>query len=99
MEGPSPDIVAKFVAEDFFSIHPSIASADARRDLTNRIETALRAAIRDEREWCAALCETRRNLWRGTEDRSGVPDPLRREAQARANEAIYIADAIRALRR
>ena len=93
---PSPATVAAFVASDFLKTHPSLDAQALRDELAHRIETALRGAIREEREACAALCDNRRILWTSTEEKRGTPEELRREGRARSNEAAYLADAIRA---
>ncbi len=68
------------------------------REMVSRIsvhlDEALRQALLGERERCAALCKKRAALWSNT---SMASSPLgREESRARANEATYIADAIRA---
>ena len=58
-----------------------------------RLDEAVNQAVRGERERCAALCKRRAALWSNT---SMASSPLgREESRARANEATYIADAIR----
>ncbi|OFX19476.1 MAG: hypothetical protein A2V77_23890 [Anaeromyxobacter sp. RBG_16_69_14] len=89
------DTAALFVANDFFKAHPELGAA-LRGELTMRIETALRAVVREERESCAVQCDSRRALWQGTEEKPSAPAHARAEARARANEAAYLADAIRA---
>jgi hypothetical protein len=93
---PSPATVAAFVAGDFFKANPSLDAHALQDELVNRIETALRGAVREEREACAVLCDARRTLWTSTEEKGSTPQELRREARARSNEAAYLADAIRA---
>jgi hypothetical protein len=90
---PGPSVVARFVADDFFAAFDPHASADARMSLATRIETALHAAIAEERSECAELCDKRADLWQRTET---TPSPLRAEARPRSVEAAFIADAIRA---
>ncbi len=53
------DTAALFVANDFFKAHPELGAA-LRGELTMRIETALRAVVREERESCAVQCDSRR---------------------------------------
>jgi hypothetical protein len=49
-------------------------------------------AVKRERARCVAICRHRAELWRNTTAaRSGV-ESARQEAQARANEAAYLAD-------
>ncbi|HYG69976.1 MAG TPA: hypothetical protein VD838_20040 [Anaeromyxobacteraceae bacterium] len=91
----SPEALARFLSEDFRRAHPELTEAMAQ-DLAVRLETALRVAIRDEREACAAECERRRALWAATEEKAETPAQLRAEARARANEAALLADALRA---
>jgi hypothetical protein len=88
-------VVAAFMVADFFKAHPGL-DAGLREELTARAETVLRATVRGEREACAALCESRRGLWQATEEKPSGPAHARAEARARANEAAYLADAIRA---
>ena len=48
--------------------------------------------VQRERDRCVAVCRRRAELWRNTAAaKSGVAS-ARQEAQARANEAAYIAD-------
>ena len=62
--------------------------------ITARVDEAVHQAALGERERCAALCKKRTALWSNT---SMASSPLgREESRARANEATYIADAIRA---
>jgi hypothetical protein len=89
-----PDVTARFVAHDFFTRHPELPRP-LQQELAVLVETALRSASRQERESCAAVCDARRALWLGTEGDANAPAQLRAEARARANEAAYLADAIR----
>lgn len=62
-----------------------------------RLEALLLTALREERERCAAVAEERAAMW----DRTRQNDPAwpaegRLEARTRYNEAVAIADAIRA---
>jgi hypothetical protein len=95
---PAPEIVARFLVRDFFSAHPGAATTDRVRDLSVRVETALRAAASAERRACAETCDRRAELWSATESRPEKPPSLRSEARSRANEAAWLADAIRARR-
>ncbi len=97
MEQFAPAALARLTAEEFRRSGPAL-SEGATADLAHRIETALRTALLSEREACADLCRQRRELWGSTEERPGVPDPLRQEARARSNEAAWLEDAIRARR-
>lgn len=45
-----------------------------------------------ERERCVAICRRRAALWRQTSAASSAIPAARHEAQARANEATYLAD-------
>jgi hypothetical protein len=68
-------------------------------DLSARITAHLQEAIKDmlyrERERCVAICKRRAALWSNS---ASASLPLgREESRARANEATFIADAIRAL--
>jgi hypothetical protein len=65
-----------------------------------RLETLLLSALREvaflERERCASVAEERARMWKSTKlNDPGWPGEGRREAQARHNEAVAIADAIR----
>lgn len=92
----SSGALARLVAEDFRRAHPGPLDAAAVQDLAVRIELAVRSAVRDERDACAAECARRQQLWTATEERSETPAALRAEARARANEAAVLADALRA---
>jgi hypothetical protein len=94
MKPVSLDVIAQFVAKDFFADRPG-SEAD-RHELASRIETALRAAVGEEREACAAICDHREQLWRSTEESADKPAQLRNEARSRSIEAAWLSDAIRA---
>ena len=47
-----------------------------------------------ERDRCVAICRRRAELWRNTSAARSSVDAARHEAQARANEAAYLADLI-----
>jgi len=96
MEDPSPAALARFVSDDFTRAHAPGVSGEMQRELAVRVETALRSAIRAERDACVAECARRHELWASYQDRTGVPSSLRGEARARANEAALLADALRA---
>lgn len=96
MSAASATVVAGFVAHDFFKAHPELDSHALQQELAVLVETALRSTSREERESCASLCDSRRDLWMSTEGQPTTPAQLRVEARARANEAAYLADAIRA---
>lgn len=87
---------AAFIAHDFLKAHPELAAEALRPELAALVETALRSVVRQERELCAAACDSRKELWSRTEANLNAPAQLRAEARARANEAAVIADAIRA---
>ena len=95
MESFSPAVLARLTVDDFRRYAPDLSKA-AALNLLHRIETALRTAVRQEREACTGLCQERQALWASTEERAGTPAPLRQEARARSNEAAWLADAIRA---
>jgi hypothetical protein len=94
METGSPEILATLVAAEFAQAHAEILDNRMRDELVRRIETALRGAMRKERESCVRLCMRRHALWESTESRADTPDLLRQEARCRANEAAYLADAL-----
>jgi hypothetical protein len=95
MEPLSIEVLATVVAAELATAHPEID--DALRDaIAARIEVGMQRLVRQERDACAALCEERQAMWEATEARSTIAEPLRHEARARSNEALVIADAIRA---
>jgi hypothetical protein len=78
--------------EIIYEIGVSVSENVASR-ISTRIEEAVNQFVRRERERCVALCKKRAALWSNTPMASS---PLgREESRARANEATYIADAIR----
>jgi hypothetical protein len=91
---PKPDlsVIARFVVSDFLASDAGASVADRQMALAVRIETALKAAVTEEREACAALCDARKDLWQRTEQKGGA---LKADARARSVEAEYLADAIR----
>jgi len=95
MEMSTADL-ALIVAQAFAAARSGTLDEEAIRDLGHRIETALRTAVRLERAACEAACAARALLWSSTADRVATPASLRVEARARANEAQYLVDAIRA---
>jgi hypothetical protein len=97
MDDLAPEVLATIVAEKFGDSYGGIINAVMREDLARRIERALREALAADRNAVAALCLERQALWVATEARAGTTEPLRAEARSRANEAAYLADAIRSL--
>ncbi|HZJ53203.1 MAG TPA: hypothetical protein VFD38_03615 [Myxococcaceae bacterium] len=95
MEELSLAAVAAMTARDVLRAHPRLGPEGAE-DLAHRLETALRAAVRQERLACVAECERRKSLWTETEERSATPPSLQTEARYRGNEAAVLADALRA---
>jgi hypothetical protein len=68
---------------------------DLAARITARLEEAVNDMLYRERERCVAICKRRAAVWSNTASSSS---PLgREESRARANEATYIADAIRSL--
>jgi len=68
-------------------------SEDVASRISARIEEALDRVVGHERERCVAICKKRAALWSNT---AMASSPLgREESRARANEAAYIADAVR----
>ena len=92
----SPGDLARMIVTDFGRAAGHAMSSAVALDLANRIETALRSAIRHERTACARLCEERFRLWESTAEREQTPAALRAEARSRSNEAAYLADAVNA---
>lgn len=95
MEHLSPEVLATVVAENFGDAHGALIDAAMREDLARRVERALREAVLAGRQAAAATCLKRHELWLAAEGRPSTPEHLRAEARARANEAAYLADAIR----
>jgi len=91
-----PAELATVVAGSFASGRGEPLGAAEVRDLAHRIETALRTAARGERLSCVEICAARATLWTGTAGKESAPAGLRAEARARANEAEFLADALRA---
>jgi hypothetical protein len=98
MEELSLAVLAQMISRDFARTSRCALTEEMLRDLTHRIETGVRMAVHHEREALAAQCDARVELWIRSEQRAGAPDILRSEARARANEAAYLADAVRARR-
>lgn len=95
MEHFSPEVLATVVAEKFGDSYGAVITPQMREDLAARVERALREALAADRQAAAAICLERQALWVATEARPATTEPLRVEARARANEAAYLADAIR----
>jgi hypothetical protein len=68
---------------------------DLAAKITARLEEAVNDLLYRERERCVAICKRRAALWSNS-TMSSSPQG-REESRARTNEALYIADAIRAL--
>jgi hypothetical protein len=68
-------------------------SEDVASKISARIEEALNRVVGYERERCVTICKKRAALWSNTAMASSALG--REESRARANEATYIADAIR----
>jgi hypothetical protein len=86
--------VARVAAEDFrrgreWAITPALT-----RELAAAIELALLTAVRAERRACVAECTRRGELWQRAADQPDVSEPMRLEANHRANEALYLGDLI-----
>jgi hypothetical protein len=94
MDAPPLADVARVAADDFRRAHQGLIGADLARELATAIELALLTAVRAERRVCAAECTRRGELWQRTAERPGIADHARLEAEHRANEALYLADAI-----
>jgi hypothetical protein len=86
--------VARVAADDFRKGHETLFTPALARELATAIELALLTAVRGERRTCAAECERRAELWERTGDRPDAPEPVRHEAEHRANEARYLSDLI-----
>lgn len=97
MEDFSPEVLATIVAEQYGDAHADAVTTPMREDLARRLERALRDAVLAARRGAADLCRRRQELWTATEAQATTSDLLRAEARARANEAVYLADAIQFL--
>jgi len=93
-QNPSLADVAWVTVEDFRKGREAHISVALARELATAVELALLTAVRGERRACSAECIRRAELWAGTSDRPGTSEPLRQEADHRANEARYLADLI-----
>ncbi len=96
MEPLSLPLLAQMIAADFRRASAAPLGDEMQRDLANRIETGLRTALQHQRDAFAAQCQARVELWTRTGERAGLPDAAGTEARARANEAAYLLDAVRA---
>lgn len=85
--------IAKVTADDFRRGKETLIGAELARELASAIELALLTAVRAERRACAAECTRRADLWGRTADGTGT-EAMRHEARCRANEALYLADAL-----
>ena len=94
MDGQEPEVIATVAAERFGDTYGAIITATMREDLQRRIQAAILAALRGQRQAHVQLCLARQALWEKTEARPETPDILRIEARGRANEAAYLADVI-----
>lgn len=86
--------IAQVTAADFARRAGSSLSPSLAAELAAAIELALLTAVRAERRACVAECERRGELWERTFARADAHTLARQEAQFRANEARYLADAI-----
>jgi hypothetical protein len=94
METPSLAAVAHVAAEDFRRGREATISPTLAAELASAIEIALLTAVRSERRACAAEATRRGMLWQATAERPETSEPLRRDADARANEALVLADVL-----
>jgi hypothetical protein len=86
--------VARVTADDFRRGREASISVALARELATAVELALLTAVRDERRACSLECTRRAELWGRTSDHPDTAEPLRKEAEHRANEARYLADLI-----
>ena len=93
----SPEVLATIVAEQFGDTYRQVVTALMREDLARRLERAMRETALAARREAAEVCRDRQALWDATEARPATSELLRAEARARANEAVYLADAIQSL--
>jgi len=86
--------VARVTADDFRRGREASISVALARELATAVELALLTAVRGERRACSSDCTRRAELWGRTSDNAETAEPLRKEAEHRANEARYLADLI-----
>ncbi len=95
MSNPKPlaDVAAiQILAHEILYEIGMPVSGDVVSRISARIEEAVRELVGRERERCVQLCRKRATLWSST-PMASMPMG-REESRARANEAIYLADAI-----
>jgi hypothetical protein len=85
----------QFLTQEILSEINGTVPIDLAAKITARLEEAVNDLLYRERERCVAICKRRAALWSNS-TMSSSPQG-REESRARTNEAIYIADAIRAL--
>jgi hypothetical protein len=86
--------VARVAVDDLRKGREAAIDGALARELAAAIELALLTAVRGERRACAADCTRRAELWERTLEAPATSEPLRQEAEHRANEARYLADLI-----
>jgi hypothetical protein len=94
MESPPLAAVARVAADDFRRGREATITPALAAELTAAIEIALLTAVRAERRTCAAECTRRGMLWQRTSEKPEASEFLRMESEARANEALYLADVL-----
>jgi hypothetical protein len=88
--------IAKVAAEDFRRGRGDQLDGRLAQELAMAIELALLTAVRSERRACADECSRRAVMWERTAEHDETSEFARDEARSRANEALYLADLIRA---
>jgi hypothetical protein len=78
--------------------HAGIEAGRAVEWLEQMLVSAMLEVARRERERCATIAEERAQLWEGTaKGMASMSSPALPEARARMNEALALADALRAV--
>jgi hypothetical protein len=90
----SPATIARNIVDELFAAGDAARTSDARMNLFVRIESAIRAAIDDERAECAGVCDRRQQFWERCA--ASMAPAAAEEVRARAAEAGWLADAVRA---
>lgn len=90
---PSPTEQARTIVERFVRESGCEEGIEA---LYGAIAEALGSSVESERQRIAAFCEDRAEMWSRSGHHAEQPERARTEGRARANEARFLADAVRA---
>lgn len=94
MEKPTLAAVPRVAVDDFLRGRAAVIPPALVAELADAVEIALLTAVRTERRDCVGECTPRAELWQKTAAKPETTEPMRREAERRANEALYLADVI-----